>query len=125
MLQNKYMNKRFYILTVLAALGCLLLFTMSSSFKRPKFNIERPNKTNYFGSFSKKTHKNAFATIVCDPLMMEATLVSIYSLTKAQVKSSSAKTDIIVLLHQSSQFNTTDIQDLESLGVQIINVRKP
>lgn len=55
---------------------------------------------------------------------MEATMVSIYSLNTAFALKPTSKTDIIVLLPESIQFQQEDIQQLERLGAHVIRVSK-
>lgn len=53
---------------------------------------------------------------------MEATMVSIYSLNTAFALKPTSKTDIVVLLSESNQFQQEDIQKLERLGAHVIQV---
>ncbi|GAA5801004.1 hypothetical protein HPULCUR_006444 [Helicostylum pulchrum] len=56
---------------------------------------------------------------------MEATMVSIYSLNTAFALKPTSKTDIIVLLPESIQFQQEDIQQLERLGAHVIRTTFP
>lgn len=51
-------------------------------------------------------------------------MVSIYSLNTAFALKPTSKTDIIVLLPESIQFQQEDIQQLERLGAHVIRVSK-
>jgi hypothetical protein len=53
---------------------------------------------------------------------MEPTLVSIYSLNTAYANKPASKADIIVLLPESIDFDTKDVEQLEKLGAQVIRV---
>ncbi|KAI9256144.1 hypothetical protein EDC94DRAFT_218901 [Helicostylum pulchrum] len=109
------MNRRFYILTLLSAVCCILIFTIYPSFRISRSVIQSKSNTPFFNLFNKK---KAFAT-------MEATMVSIYSLNTAFALKPTSKTDIIVLLPESIQFQQEDIQQLERLGAHVIRTTFP
>lgn len=115
------MNRRFYILTLLTALCCLLIFTLYPSFKATSIrtNKNERHQSSYFGLFQNSKRKTAFATIICDVNMIEATMVSLYSLSKSSIHSS-YQSDMIVLIPESIHFDQTDIDKLENLGANII-----
>ncbi|KAF1799519.1 hypothetical protein FB192DRAFT_1135341 [Mucor lusitanicus] len=120
------MNRRFYILTLISLLCCLLIFTLYPSLRQSSgafassSHTSRDERNSVFKIFDKK---GALATMLCDPNMMEATLVSIYSLNSAFAKKPSSKTDVIVLIPESIRFEQQDIHRLEKLGAHVIRVK--
>lgn len=75
------MNRRFYILTLLSALCCLLIFTLYPSFRLtytqqrqqlpnapPPHTLRDGQSSSLFGGLFQK--KKAFATIICDRKMV-------------------------------------------------------
>ncbi|KAI8991268.1 glycosyl transferase family 64 domain-containing protein [Mycotypha africana] len=73
--------------------------------------------------FSNK--KSAFATMICDLKMLEPTMVSLYSLNSVFAKKLSSKQDVIVLLPESIQVESEDVEKLEKLGAQVIRTSFP
>ncbi|KAI8637038.1 glycosyl transferase family 64 domain-containing protein [Parasitella parasitica] len=122
------MNRRFYILTLISFLCCLLIFTFypslrsSSEAYASSIYASRDERNSVLKVFDKK---GALATMLCDPNMMEPTLVSIYSLNAAFAKKPSSKADIIVLIPESIRFEHQDIQRLKKLGTHVIRVAFP
>ncbi|KAK4511197.1 uncharacterized protein ATC70_012411 [Mucor velutinosus] len=122
------MNRRFYILTLISLLCCLLIFTLYPSLRQSSgafastSHTSRDERNSVFKIFNRK---GALATMLCDPNMMEATLVSIYSLNTAFAKKPSSKTDVIVLIPESIRFEQQDIHRLEKLGAHVIRTAFP
>ncbi|CAO3700613.1 unnamed protein product [Rhizopus stolonifer] len=106
------MNKRLCTFLLSAFLCCILTFALYPLVWPPAISRQ---------SVFKQTEKNhAFATILCDPLMVDATLVSIYSLKVAFTKKPSSESDIIVLIPDSVYVENETTRLFEKLGAQII-----
>ncbi|KAI8881820.1 glycosyltransferase family 64 protein [Backusella circina FSU 941] len=88
-------------------------------------NHIKKEKQQVFSTDDLSKKKNAFATVVCDPQLMEATIVSIYSLNAAFAKNPSSKSDIVVLVPESIQTNKEAIYKLDMLGARVIRTSFP
>lgn len=110
------MNKKLCTFLLSAFLCCILTFALYPLVWPPAISRQ---------SVFKQTEKNhAFATILCNPLMVDATLVSIYSLKVAFTKKPSSESDIIVLIPDSVYVENETTRLFKKLGAQIIKARK-
>ncbi|KAI7907182.1 glycosyl transferase family 64 domain-containing protein [Cokeromyces recurvatus] len=79
---------------------------------------QQQDKSRDSSAFNLFKKKNALATMICDPNMLEATLISVYSLNTAFAKKPSSKKDVIVLIPETMK--NEDIERLKELGTHVI-----
>ncbi|KAG0171052.1 Exostoses (Multiple)-like 3 [Apophysomyces sp. BC1034] len=110
------MQRRFYILALAVVFSLLALLSLHPALRVEPMFRRTSQPDQQWDQTSISSRKRAFATMVCDPELLDASMVSIYSLKSTLTEES---VDILILLPETVPVSNKSVRQLEMLGTVI------